>query len=146
LNNDEVNIAKNSNEGSNSASSNDGNISYISDDNEFQPDPLLTVMHPASALQGRYSDYHTMRIQIQGIAKYHLSPIQYDIQDNGKQYDKQQHDKQQSGKKKTKKSKGGKDDTIMSSSTRMYPSIHRCAHQTQVNVSLLHIVSIICWI
>jgi len=80
-------------------------------ENGFQPDPLLTILYPNTALQGRYSEYHTMRIQLQGIARYYLMPIDYGGKSIGK----------------------GRDANYMPTpTTPMFPSIHRWAYQTKV--------------
>ena len=82
-------------------------------ENGFQPDPLLTILYPDTALQGRYSEYHTMRVQLQGIARYYLMPIDYGGILIGK----------------------GRDANYMPTpTTPMFPSIHRWAYQTQVCV------------
>jgi hypothetical protein len=36
--------------------------------------PVFTMLHPGAVLQARYSEYHTMRVQLQGSARYHLLP------------------------------------------------------------------------
>ena len=80
-------------------------------ENGFQPDPLLTILYPNTALQGRYSEYHTMRVQLQGIARYYLMPIDYGGILIGK----------------------GRDANYMPTpTTPMFPSIHRWAYQTKV--------------
>ena len=38
------------------------------------PAPLLTLLHPGAVLQARLSEFHTMRVQLQGEATYHLLP------------------------------------------------------------------------
>jgi hypothetical protein len=99
---------------SSSSSSSSGNSEA---ENDFQPDPLLTILYPNTALQGRYSEYHTMRVQIQGIARYYLMPIDYDY--GGTLI-------------------GGERDVNYkpTPTTPMFPSIHRWAYQTQVCMSV----------
>ena len=48
----------------------------LDDEAGDSPSPLLTLMHPGSALQARYSEFHTVRVQLQGHATYHLLPPQ----------------------------------------------------------------------
>eukprot|EP00598_Pedospumella_elongata_P000332 CAMPEP_0184973120 /NCGR_PEP_ID=MMETSP1098-20130426/5014_1 /TAXON_ID=89044 /ORGANISM="Spumella elongata, Strain CCAP 955/1" /LENGTH=515 /DNA_ID=CAMNT_0027495551 /DNA_START=241 /DNA_END=1788 /DNA_ORIENTATION=- len=43
-------------------------------ENEVIPSPVFTMLHPGSVLQARYSEYHTMRVQLQGRATYYLFP------------------------------------------------------------------------
>lgn len=72
-------------------------------------DPLLNMFYPGIALQGRYSAYHTMRIQLKGKTRYHLIPIYYGATD---------------------------DDHLNNDMIALFPSIHICAYQSQVVVSL----------
>ena len=105
---DDCTTTKNNNNNNNCSSS-----SNSEDENGFQPDPLLTILYPNTALQGRYSEYHTMRVQLQGIARYYLMPIDYGGILIGK----------------------GRDVNDMPTpTTPMFPSIHRWAYQTQVCV------------
>ena len=97
----------------NNNNNNCSSSSNSEDENGFQPDPLLTILYPDTALQGRYSEYHTMRVQLQGIARYYLMPIDYGGISIGK----------------------GRDANYMpTTTTPMFPSIHRWAYQTQVCV------------
>jgi hypothetical protein len=41
------------------------------------PSPLLHLVHPGVALQARYSEYHTVRVQLQGTGRYYLFPPQH---------------------------------------------------------------------
>ena len=43
-------------------------------ENVVIPSPVFTMLHPGSVLQARYSEYHTMRVQLQGRATYYLFP------------------------------------------------------------------------
>lgn len=36
--------------------------------------PNVWLLHPGSVMQARYSPYHTFRIHIKGVARYHLIP------------------------------------------------------------------------
>lgn len=38
------------------------------------PPPMLSMIHPATALQARASEYHTMRVQLRGKCRYTLYP------------------------------------------------------------------------
>jgi len=101
----------NDNNYNNCSSSSSSSSSNSEAENGFQPDPLLTILYPDTALQGRYSEYHTMRVQLQGIARYYLMPIDYGGILIGK----------------------GRDANYMPTpTTPMFPSIHRWAYQTQV--------------
>jgi hypothetical protein len=42
-----------------------------------RPSPLLHLVHPGVALQARYSEYHTVRVQLQGTGRYYLFPPQH---------------------------------------------------------------------
>lgn len=46
----------------------------LTDTADDGPAPQLTMMHPGTALQARMSDFHTVRVQVQGSATYHLLP------------------------------------------------------------------------
>ena len=67
--------------------------------------PLLNMFYPGIALQGRYSTYHTMRIQIKGKTRYHLIPIYYG-------------------------------DNLNKDTVALFPSVHKCAYQSQVSLQL----------
>ena len=112
-NNKNNNNNDNNYDDNNNCSSSSSSSSNSEAENGFQPDPLLTILYPNTALQGRYSEYHTMRVQLQGIARYYLMPIDYGGILIGK----------------------GRDAKYMPTpTTPMFPSIHRWAYQTQVCV------------
>lgn len=46
-------------------------------DESAVPSPLFNMLHPGVVLQARFSEYHTMRVQLQGRAVYHLFPPHY---------------------------------------------------------------------
>ena len=108
-------ITYNNNNNNNDNNNCSSSSSYSEAENGFQPDPLLSILYPNTALQGRYSEYHTMRVQLQGIARYYLMPIDYGGILIGK----------------------GRDANYMPTpTTPMFPSIHRWAYQTQVCMSV----------
>ena len=67
----------------------------------INPSPLLNILTAGSALQARYSEYHTMRVQLIGATRYYLFPPH-----------------------------------TVASHMHLYPSIHRCAQQSQVRWSV----------
>jgi len=67
-------------------------------DESAVPSPLFNMLHPGVVLQARFTEYHTMRVQLQGRAVYHLFPPHY-----------------------------------ANTALHIYPSVHRCANQAQVN-------------
>lgn len=46
-------------------------------DDSVTPSPLFNMLHPGVVLQARFTEYHTMRVQLQGRAVYHLFPPHY---------------------------------------------------------------------
>jgi hypothetical protein len=64
---------------SNSSSNNTTNYKNISERmKSVQPSPSITFMHPGTVLQTRYSEYHTVRVQMTGIGRYLLyAPVHH---------------------------------------------------------------------
>lgn len=52
------------------------NLTVSGGDATENPSPLLHMLYPGAAIQARYSEYHTMRVQLQGTGRYLLVPPQ----------------------------------------------------------------------